>query len=110
MWDIFTCTDNTTLLSDVAWIAKPECCTCSQGQVLLETHCCNVMLLLTESAVHTRNICCDVMPYGPNEVRSVRHDVTTNIFRIYGPNSRLIRALLYTHTSKTTTEVEGGLL
>ena len=28
------------------------------------------------------NICCDVMPYGPNEVRSVRHDVTTNIFRM----------------------------
>ena len=26
------------------------------------------------------NICCDVMPYGTNEVRSVRHDVTTNIF------------------------------
>ena len=48
----------------------------------------NIMLLLTESAVHTENICCDVMPhgpvmpYGPNEVRSVRHDVTTNIFRM----------------------------
>ena len=47
------------------------------------------------------NICCDVMPYGPNEVRSVRHDVKTNIFR-YGPNSGLIRASLYTHTSETT--------
>ena len=47
------------------------------------------------------NICCDVMPYGPNEVRSVRHDVTTNIFRM-DQNSRLIRALLYTHTSTTT--------
>ena len=42
----------------------------------------NIMLLLTESVVHTENICCDVMPYGPNEVRSVRHDVTTNIFRM----------------------------
>ena len=28
------------------------------------------------------NIYCDVMPYGPNEVRPVQHDVTTNIFRM----------------------------
>ena len=41
------------------------------------------------------NICCDVMPYGPNEVRSVRHDATTNIFF-------MDQTLLYTHTSKTT--------
>ena len=32
--EIFTLTGNTTLLSDVAGIVKPECCTCSQGQVL----------------------------------------------------------------------------
>ena len=32
---------------------------------------------------------------------NICYDVTTNIFP-YGPNSRLIRALLYTHTSKTT--------
>ena len=35
------------------------------------------------------------MPYGPNEV-------SHNKYFTYGPNSRLIRALLYTHTSKTT--------
>ena len=37
------------------------------------------------------NICCDVMPHEPHFVRSVRHDVTTNIFA-YGPHSRLTRA------------------
>ena len=41
--------------------------------------------------VHTENICCDVMSQGRHFVRSVRHDVTTNIFA-YGPHSRLIRA------------------
>ena len=34
MWDIFTRTGNITLLSYVAGIVKPECCMCSQGQVL----------------------------------------------------------------------------
>ena len=29
---LFTHTDNTTLLSDVAGTVKPECCTCSQGR------------------------------------------------------------------------------
>ena len=40
------------------------------------------MLLSTLSLVHTENICCDVMRYGPNEVRFVRHDVTVNIFHM----------------------------
>ena len=42
----------------------------------------NNMLLLTESAVHTQKHLLWRLPYGPNEVRSVRHDVTTNIFRM----------------------------
>ena len=49
------------------------------------------MLLFTLSLVHVENIYCDAMPHGPHFVRSVRHDVTTNIFA-YGPHSRLIRA------------------
>ena len=41
------------------------------------------MLLLTEGA-------------------SIRENICHNKYFPYGPNSRLIRALLYTHTSKTT--------
>ena len=39
------------------------------------------------------------MAYGPNEVRSMRHGRQNKYFA-YGPSSRLIRALLYTWTSK----------
>ena len=35
-WYIFTGIGKTTLLSDIAGIVKPECCTCSQRQVLLQ--------------------------------------------------------------------------
>ena len=38
----FTRTGNRTLLFDVAGIVKPECCTCSQGQVLQQNHWDNV--------------------------------------------------------------------
>ena len=50
----------------------------------------SIMLLLTASAVHTRKYL----------LRSMRHDVTINIFA-YGSNSRLIRALLYSKTTKS---------
>ena len=58
------------------------------------------MLLLTESAVHTRKYLLwrHAVRTERNEVRAAwRH----NKYFPYGPNSRLIRALLYTHTSKT---------
>ena len=60
-----------------------------------------IMLLLTESAVHTRKYLLSRHAVGTerSEVRAAwRH----NKYFPYGPNSRLIRALLYTHTSKTT--------
>ena len=59
------------------------------------------MLLLTESAVHTRKYL-----LWRHAVRTERSEVRAawrhNKYFPYGPNSRLIRALLYTHTSKTT--------
>ena len=61
----------------------------------------SIMLLLTESAVHTRKYLLwrHAVRTERSEVRAVwRH----NKYFLYGPNSRLIRALLYTHTSKTT--------
>ena len=59
------------------------------------------MLLLTESVVHTRKYL-----LWRHAVRTERSEVRAawrhNKYFPYGPNSRLIRALLYTHTSKTT--------
>ena len=59
------------------------------------------MLLLTKSAVHTRKYL-----LWRHAVRTERSEVRAawrhNKYIPYGPNSRLIRALLYTHTSKTT--------
>ena len=59
------------------------------------------MLLLTESAVHTRKYL-----LWRHAVRTERSKVCAvwrhNKYFPYGPNARLIRALLYTHTSKTT--------
>ena len=61
----------------------------------------NNMLLLTESAVHTRKYL--LWRYAIRTERSeVRAAWRHNRYFPYGPNSRLIRALLYTHTSKTT--------
>ena len=61
----------------------------------------HTMLLLTESAVHTRKYL-----LWRHAVRTERSEVRAawrhNKYFLYGPNSRLIRALLYTHTSKTT--------
>ena len=61
----------------------------------------NNMLLLTESAVHTWKYL-----LWRHAVRTERSEVRAawghNQYFPYGPNSRLIRALLYTHTSKTT--------
>ena len=59
------------------------------------------MLLLTESAVHTRKylLCRHAVRTERSEVRAGRRH---NRYFPYEPNSRLIRALLYTHTSKTT--------
>ena len=66
-----------------------------------EVHGCNTMLLLTDSAVHTRKYL-----LWRHAVRTERSKVRAawrhNKYFPYGPNSRLIRALLYTHTSKTT--------
>ena len=59
-----------------------------------------IKLLLTLSLVHTENICCDVMLHGPHFIRSVRHDVTTNIFA-NGPHSRLIRAYSFSNIFHT---------
>ena len=59
------------------------------------------MLLLTESAVHTRKYLLRRHAVWTewSEVHTAwRH----NKYFPYGPNSRLIRASLYTHTSKTT--------
>ena len=62
---------------------------------------CTNMLLLTESAVHTRKYL-----LWRHAVRTERSEVRAawrhNKYFPYGPNSRFIRALLYTHTSKTT--------
>ena len=59
------------------------------------------MLLLTESVVHTRKYL-----LWRHAVRTERSEVRAawrhNKYFPYGPNSRLVRALLYTHTSKTT--------
>ena len=59
------------------------------------------MLLLTESAVHTRKYL-----LWRHAVRTEWSEVCAawrhNKYFPYGPNSRLIRALLYTHTNKTT--------
>ena len=59
------------------------------------------MLLSTESAVHSRKYL-----LWRHAVRTERSEVRAawrhNKYFPYRPNSRLIRALLYTHTSKTT--------
>ena len=59
------------------------------------------MLLLTESAVNTRKYLLWL-----HAVRTERSEVCAawhyNKYFPYGPNSRLIRALLYTYTTKTT--------
>ena len=59
------------------------------------------MLLLTQSVVHTRKYL-----LWRHAVRTERSEVRAawrhNKYFPYGPNSRLIGALLYTHTSKTT--------
>ena len=61
----------------------------------------NAMLLLTESAVHTRKYL-----LWRHAVRTERSEVLAawrhNKYFPYGPTSRLIRASLYTDTSKTT--------
>ena len=61
----------------------------------------NNMLLLTESAVHTRKYL-----LWRHAVRTERSEVLSawrhNKYFPYGPNSRSVRALLYSHTSKTT--------
>ena len=61
----------------------------------------DIMLLLTESAVHTQKYL-----LWRHAVRTERSEVRAawrhNKYFQYGPNSRLIRALSYTHTSKTT--------
>ena len=65
------------------------------------SHHKKTMLLLTESAVYTRKylLWCHAVRTERSEVRAAwRH----NKYFPYGPNSRLIRALLHTHTSKTT--------
>ena len=59
------------------------------------------MLLLTESVVNTRKYLLWL-----HAVRTERSEVCAawhyNKYFPYGPNSRLIRALLYTYTTKTT--------
>ena len=69
--------------------------------ILLGTFFWNTMLLLTESPVHTRKYL--LWHHAVQTKRSeVRAEWRHNKYYRYGPNSRLIRVLLYTHTSKIT--------
>ena len=58
------------------------------------------MLLLPDLEVHSRKYLLTFKAYGPNEVTSMRLECQNEYFP-YGPKSRLIRALFYTHTNKT---------